>query len=117
MSGKTASADKKSDTICRGHFHHGHSVSFSVKSNLVCLPSPRWVWRSPIFPLSPWLLDSLFYLFSMLLQALILRAEYRIVNYSRLQRPSHFGFFTDLTTRLVSLLPVSEITLFGVNTL
>jgi uncharacterized membrane protein YczE len=109
MSGKPLQLIKKATLFVAGIFIMAIGVSFSVKSNLGVSPVTSVPYAlSRIFPLSLGFWTVLFYLFCMMQQALILRREYRIVNLFQIAASFAFGFFTDLTTRLVSLLPVSE---------
>ncbi len=84
-------------------------VAFSVKSNLGVSPvsSVPYV-LSRIFPLSLGFWTVIFYLFCMLLQALILKRDYRIINLFQIAASFAFGFFTDLTINLISFLPATD---------
>lgn len=84
-------------------------VAFSVKSNLGVSPvtSVPYV-MSRVFGLSLGLCTVLVYIFCMLLQAVILRREYRLINLFQIAASFMFGFFTDITIRLTSFLPVTD---------
>ena len=109
MSNKPIVWIKKIILYVLGIFILAMGVAFSVKSNLGVSPvsSVPYV-LSRIFPLSLGFWTVIFYFFCMLLQALILRREYKLINLLQIAVSFAFGYFTDLTIQIISFLPVSE---------
>ena len=92
-----------------GIFIMALGVSFSVKSNLGVSPvtSVPFV-LSRIFSVTLGTTTVFYYIFCMALQAVILRREYRIVNLLQILASFAFGLFTDITTSMISFLPVTD---------
>ena len=92
-----------------GLFILAMGIAFSVKSNLGVSPvsSVPYV-LSRIFPLSLGFWTVVFYMFCMLLQALILRRDYKPINLLQIAASFAFGYFTDVTIQLVSFFPTTE---------
>ncbi|SHI11140.1 Uncharacterized membrane protein YczE [Sporobacter termitidis DSM 10068] len=92
-----------------GIFIMATGVSFSVKSDLGVSPvtSVPYV-LSRIFGLSLGTWTIFFYIFCMALQAAILRREYKLINLFQIAASFAFGWFTDLSTRMISFLPVTD---------
>jgi uncharacterized membrane protein YczE len=92
-----------------GIFIMALGVSFSVKSNLGVSPvtSVPFV-LSRIFGVTLGTTTVFYYIFCMGLQAVILRREYRIINLLQIVASFAFGLFTDVTTSMISFMPVTE---------
>lgn len=100
---------KKSIIYILGLFILALGIAFSVKSNLGVSPvtSVPFV-LSRIFGLSLGAWTAFFYVFCMLLQAIILRREYRPIYLFQILVSFLFGYFTDITLWLLTFLPLTE---------
>lgn len=92
-----------------GLFILAFGIAFSVKSNLGVSPvtSVPFV-MSKIFGLTLGTTTIIVYLFCMLIQAAVLRREYRPINLFQILISFLFGYFTDAALFLTSFLPVTE---------
>lgn len=92
-----------------GIFIMAAGVSFSVKSNLGVSPvtSVPFV-LSRIFGQSLGTWTIYYYIFCMALQAIILRRDYKLINLFQIGASFAFGWFTDLTTALLHILPMTD---------
>ena len=100
---------KKSIVYVLGMFVLALGIAFSVKSNLGVSPvtSVPFV-LGKIFGISLGVATVLLYFFCMVLQAAILRRDYRPINLFQIAISFLFGFFTDAALFLVSYLPTTD---------
>lgn len=84
-------------------------IALSVKSDLGVSPvSSVPLVLSKIAGLSLGTMTALVYIFNLVLQAIILRRDYKPVNLLQIAVTFLFGFFTDATLWLTSFLPVTD---------
>lgn len=100
---------KKLILFILGIFIMALGVSFSVKSNLGVSPVTSLPFvLSRIMGVSLGFTTVIVYIFCMGLQAAILRREYRIINLFQIGASFLFGYFTDFTSMVLSVLPSSD---------
>jgi uncharacterized membrane protein YczE len=109
MKGQKAAWGKRVGIYITGIFILALGISFSVKSNLGVSPvtSVPFV-LSRIFGLTLGTMTVYYYIFCMALQAVILWRAYRIINLLQILVSLAFGVFTDLTSFMISFLPVTD---------
>jgi uncharacterized membrane protein YczE len=100
---------RKSIIFIMGMYILALGIAFSVKSDLGVSPvsSIPYV-LSRIFHVSLGTTTIIVYLFYMLLQAVILRRDYKLINLFQIIASFLFGYFTDAAIWTISFLPVSE---------
>lgn len=112
MASKRALILKKTLLFGTGIFVMAMGAAFSVRSDLgvspvTCLPYVL----AEILGVSIGTTTIGVYLFNMLLQALILRRDYKLINLLQIAASFAFGYFTDLGVWLVSFLPADLLVL------
>jgi uncharacterized membrane protein YczE len=100
---------KKTTLYIVGLFTLALGIALSVKSDLGVSPvsSVPFV-LAKITGLSLGITTMIIYNFNMLLQAVILRRDYKPINLLQIAVSFLFGFFTDATLWITSLLPVTD---------
>jgi uncharacterized membrane protein YczE len=100
---------RKSIIFILGIYILALGIAFSVKSNLGVSPvsSVPYVF-SRIFDVSLGTTTVIVYLFYMLLQAFILRRDYKLINLFQIVASFLFGYFTDAAVWTISFLPATE---------
>jgi uncharacterized membrane protein YczE len=100
---------KKTIIYALGLFTLAFGIALSVKSNLGVSPvSSVPLVLSKISGLSLGTVTASVYIFNMVLQAVILRRDYKPVNLLQIAATFFFGVFTDATIWLTSFLPVTD---------
>lgn len=100
---------KKAIIYALGLFTLAFGIALSVKSNLGVSPvSSVPLVLSKISGLSLGTVTALVYIFNLVLQAVILRRDYKPANLLQIAVTFLFGFFTDATIWLTSFLPVTD---------
>jgi uncharacterized membrane protein YczE len=100
---------KRLTVFAVGIFIMATGVSFSVKSNLGVSPVTSLPFvLSRILGMSLGTATVFFYVFCMALQAAILRREYRMINLFQIAASFAFGWFTDVSTRMIAFLPATD---------